>query len=266
MPTGEHMNTSARTKIHAERHAGKIALVTGGSSGIGLAAARRLALEGAKVYITGRRQSELDVAVKDIGHHATGIQGDVSKNGDLDRVFKLIGEVDGRLDILMANAGGGEFVPLGQITDEQFHKYFDINVKGTLFTVQKALPLMQPGSAIVITGSITGFKGIPAFGVYAATKAALRSFVRTWSVDLKGRAIRVNVVAPGTVVTPAYKTELGLTDEQIDQFIAQVSESTPLGRPGTADEIASAMSFLASDEASYITASELVVDGGQAQI
>jgi len=260
------MSTLHHRRIHAERHIGKIALVTGGSSGIGLAAAKRLALEGAKVYITGRRQGELDAAIKEIGHHATGIQGDVSNDADLDRVFKAIGDADGRLDILMANAGGGEFVPLGQITDAQFHKYFDINVKGTLFTVQKALPLMQAGSAIVITGSITGFKGIPAFGVYAATKAALRSFVRTWSVDLKGQGIRVNLVAPGTVVTPAYKTELGLTDEEIEQFVARVSESTPLGRPGTADEIASAMSFLASDEASYITASELVVDGGQAQI
>jgi len=260
------MNTLDRTKINAARHAGKVALVTGGSSGIGLAAAKRLALEGARVYITGRRQGELDSALDEIGHGATAIQGDVSNNADLDRVFDAIKATDGRLDILMANAGGGEFVPLGQITEDQFHKYFDINAKGTLFTVQKALPLMPAGGSIVITGSIAGFKGLPAFSVYAATKAALRSFVRTWSVDLKGRGIRINTVAPSTVVTPAYRTELGLNDEQIEQFVAQVSEISPLGRPGTPDEIASAMSFLASDEASFITATELVVDGGQSQI
>jgi NAD(P)-dependent dehydrogenase (short-subunit alcohol dehydrogenase family) len=260
------MSTIEHTKINAERHAGKVALITGGSSGIGLAAAKRLALEGAKVYITGRRQSELDAAVAEIGSHATAIRGDVSNNADLDRVFKVIEAADGRLDILLANAGGGEFVPLGEITEAQFHKYFDINVKGTLFTVQKALPLMRSGGSIVITGSIASVKAFPAFGVYAATKAALRSFVRTWAVDLKGRGIRVNIVAPGTVVTAAYKSELGFNDEQIEQFVAHVSDITPLGRPGSADEIASAMSFLASDEASYITATELAVDGGQAQI
>lgn len=260
------MNTVNLSKINVERHEGKIALVTGGSSGIGLATARRLALEGAKVYITGRRQTELDAAVAEIGHHTTAIQGDVSDNADLDRIYEVIQTAEGRLDLLFANAGGGEFAPLGAITEAQFHKYFNINVKGTLFTVQKALPLMGQGSSIVVTGSITAVKGAPAFGVYAATKAALRSFVRTWASDLKGRGIRVNIVAPGTVVTPAYKSELGLNDEQIEQFVAQVSESTPLGRAGTTEEIASAMSFLASDEASYITATELFVDGGQAQV
>ena len=260
------MNTANSSKINVERHAGKVALVTGGSSGIGLATAKRLALEGAKVYITGRRQKELDTAVAEIGHHATAIQGDVADNADLDRIYQIIQAAEGRLDLLFANAGGGEFAPLGAITEAQFHKYFNINVKGTLFTVQKALPLMGPGSSIVVTGSITSVKGLPAFGVYAATKAALRSFVRTWASDLKGQGIRVNIVAPGTVVTPAYKSELGLNDEQIEQFVAQVSEITPLGRAGTVEEIASAMSFLASDEASYITATELFVDGGQAQI
>lgn len=260
------MNTANRSKINVERHAGKVALVTGGSSGIGLATAKRLAQEGAKVYITGRRQKELDAAVAEIGRHATAIQGDVSDNADLDRIYQVIQTAEGRLDLLFANAGGGEFAPLGAITEAQFHKYFNINVKGTLFTVQKALPLMGQGSSIVVTGSITAVKGAPAFGVYAATKAALRSFVRTWASDLKGRGIRVNIVAPGTVVTPAYKSELGLNDEQIEQFVAQASDITPLGRVGTAEEIASAMSFLASDEASYITATELFVDGGQAQV
>ncbi|WP_429535093.1 SDR family oxidoreductase [Paraburkholderia sp. WC7.3d] len=171
-----------------------------------------------------------------------------------------------KIDILFANAGGGEFAPLGSITEAQFEKCVGINMKGTLFTVQAALPLMPPGSAIVITGSIAAIQGTPAFGVYAATKAALRSFARTWASDLKGRDIRVNVVAPGVVVTPAYKSELRLTDEQIDAYSKEVAETTPLGRVGTADEIAKAVSFLASDDASYITGIELFVDGGRAQV
>ncbi len=231
-----------------------------------LAVAKQLALEGAEVYITGQRQRERDVAVAEIGHRAKAIQGDVSDNADLDRIYEVTRAAEGRRDLLFANAGGGEFSPLGEITEAQFHKYFNVNVKGTLFTIQKALPLMGPGGSIVVTGSITSVKGLPAFGVYAATKAALRSFVRTWSVDLKGRGIRVNIVAPGTVVAPAYKSKLGLNDVKIAQFALNTAGNTPLGRAGTTDEIASAMSFLASDETSYITATELFVDGGQAQI
>lgn len=252
--------------INVSRHAGKVALVTGGSSGIGLATAERLVREGATVYITGRRQAELDEAVKQIGDGVIPVQGDITVADDLDRTFASIAEGHGRLDILFANAGGGEFGALGSITEAQFDKYFAVNVKGTLFTVQKALPLMKPGGAIVITGSIAGVMGTPAFGVYAATKAALRSFARTWAADLKGTGIRVNVVAPGTVVTPAYKNELGMSDEQIEQFSAQAAMVIPLGRTGTADEIATAVSFLASDDASFITGIELFVDGGQAQI
>ena len=252
--------------IHSTKHSGKIALVTGGSSGLGLATAQRLVQEGATVVITGRRQAELDAAVKLIGHNVSAIRSDIAKQDDLDRVFDAIRTQYGRLDILFANAGGGEFSPLGQITEAQFDKYFGINVKGTLFTVQKALPLMPQGSAIVINGSMVSIKGAPAFGVYAATKAALRSFARTWASDLKGRNIRVNVVAPGTIVTPAYKSELGMTDEQIEGFKAHTASVTPLGRTGTPDEVAKAVSFLASDDASYITGIELFVDGGQAQI
>jgi len=252
--------------IHTTKLAGKIALVTGGTSGIGLATAKRFVAEGATVFITGRRQKELDDAVAEIGGSATGIQGDVSKLADLDHLFSVIAEKAGRLDILFANAGGGAFVPLGEITEEHFDKYFGINVKGTLFTVQKALPLMTSGASIVINGSMVSIKGLPAFSVYAATKAALRSFARTWSVDLKGRNIRVNVVSPGTVVTPGYKSELGMTDEQIAQFDEQASSTTPLGRTGTPDEIARAVSFLASDDSSFITGIELFVDGGAAQI
>jgi NAD(P)-dependent dehydrogenase (short-subunit alcohol dehydrogenase family) len=244
----------------------KIALVTGGSSGIGLATAKRFVAEGAYVFITGRRQAELDAAATEIGSNVTAIRSDVASLADLDRLFDTIKQQKGRLDIVFANAGGGAFVPLELVTEEHFDKYFGINVKGTLFTVQKALPLMPPGSAIVINGSMVSIKGFPAFGVYSATKAALRSFARTWSVDLKGRNIRVNVVSPGTVVTPGYKSELGLTDEQITQMAAQASATTPLGRVGTPDEIAKAVVFLASDDSSFVTGIELFVDGGAAQI
>jgi NAD(P)-dependent dehydrogenase (short-subunit alcohol dehydrogenase family) len=258
------VHTLDTSNVHTTRHAGKIVLITGGSSGLGLASAERFVREGATVYITGRRQAELDAAAAKLG--VTAIQGDIANSADLDRIFATIREKSGHLDILFANAGGGEFVPLGHITEAHFDKYFGINVKGTLFTVQKALELMGPGSAIVVNGSMVSIKGAPAFGVYAATKAALRSFARTWASDLKGRDIRVNVVAPGTVVTPAYKSELGMSDEQIAGFSEYAASVTPLGRTGTPDEIAKAVSFLASDEASYITGVELFVDGGQAQI
>lgn len=260
------MKISDLNNIHTSKHQGKVALVTGGSSGIGLATAIRLAREGATVIITGRRQAELDKAVAQIGSGATAIQGDISHTADLDRMMQTISEAHGRLDLLFANAGGGEFSSLEEITEAQFDKYFDINVKGTLLTVQKSLPLMGEGSAIVVTGSIAANQGMPAFGVYAATKAALRSFVRTWAADLKGRHIRVNIIAPGVVITPAYKSELGMSDEAIEQYLQQVAEKTPLGRAASADEMAKAMSFLASDDASYITGTELVVDGGMTQI
>lgn len=254
------MNTST------QKLSGKVALITGGTSGIGLATAQQFIAEGAHVFITGRRAAELDAAVKKLGSSATGVQGDVSKLSDLDRLFATIKEQKGRLDVLFANAGGGAFVPLEEVTEEHFDKYFGINVKGTLFTVQKALPLMTAGGAIVINGSVASTKALPAFGVYAATKAALRSFARTWTLDLKGRNIRVNVVSPGTVITPGYKNELGLTDEQIEAFKAQAAATTPLGRTGTPDEIARAVVFLASDDASFINGIELFVDGGAAQI
>jgi|SRR5579863_6070224 len=260
------MTASLYDNIHSTKHAGKVALVTGGSTGIGLATAKRLALEGATVFITGRRQAELDAAVSKIGHGARAIRGDISSAADLERIVETVSEAHQRIDILYANAGGGEFVPLGEITEAQFDKYVGINMKGTLFTVQSALPFMPAGSAIVITGSIAAVKGIPAFSVYAATKAALRAFTRSWANDLKGRDIRVNVVAPGVIITPAYKTELGMTDEQIDAYSKDVSGTTPLGRVGTPDEIAKAVSFLASDDASFVTGAELFVDGGLAQV
>lgn len=238
--------------------ADKVALITGGSSGLGLATAHRFASEGAKVFISGRRR-----AVEQIGHVAVGVQGDISQLADLDPLYEVIKQQAGRLDVLFANAGGGEFAPLGKITEAHVDKWMGINIKGTLFTVQKALPLMPDGASIVLTGSMVSVKGFPAFGVYAATKAALRSFARTWSVDLRERKIRVNVVAPGTVVTPGYKNELGMTDDQIEQFEAQASATTPLGRAGTPDEIAKAVVFLASDDSSYVNGIELFVDGGR---
>ena len=245
---------------------GKVAVVTGGTSGLGLATAERFVAEGAHVFVTGRRQSELESAVGKIGRNVTGVQGDISNLADLDRLYATVEDQKGRVDVLFANAGGGEFMPLGEITEAHFDKYFGINVKGTLFTVQKALSLMPEGGSIVINGSMVSVKGLPAFSVYAATKAALRSFARTWSVDLKGRNIRVNVVSPGTIVTPGYKNELGLSDEQIRRMEEQAATSTPLGRTGTPDEVAKAVVFLASDDSSYVTGIELFVDGGAAQI
>lgn len=245
---------------------GKVALVTGGSSGIGLATAKLFAQRGATVYITGRRQKELGQAVREIGQPATGIQGDVSRLGDIEKVYQIIREQKGRLDILFANAGIGEFAPLGHITEEHFDKQFDINVKGTLFTVQGALPLMSAGSAIVLNASLVSIKGNPAFSVYSATKAALRSFARNWAVDLKGKGIRVNAVSPGVIPTPGYHTSLGMTEQQLEEYIHSVTPAIPLGRTGTPDEIARVVAFLASDESSFITGSELFVDGGQGQI
>ena len=257
--------TNANFKnVHTTKHSGKIALVTGGSSGIGLATAKRLVKEGAIVYITGRRLAELDRAAAASG--AIAVQGDISLPADLDRIFDLIKSQQGRLDILFANAGGGEFSPLGEITEAQFDKYFGINVRGTLFTVQKALALMPAGSAIVINGSMVSVQGPPAFSVYAATKAALRSFVRSWATDLKGRDIRINAVAPGVVPTEGYSTELGMSEEQVAEYAEQMATLIPLGRVGQPDEIAKAVSFLASDDASFITGSQLFVDGGQAQV
>ena len=242
---------------------GKVAVVTGGNSGIGLATARRFAEEGAFVFITGRRQSELDAALKLIGPNAVGVQGDVTKPADLDRLYDLVREKKGRVDVLFANAGAGEFLPLGQITEEHFDKAFNLNVKGLLFSVQKALPLFKDGGSIILNASIAGSKGMPAFSVYSATKAAVRSFARSWTTDLKDRKIRVNAVSPGPVVTPAYDRLIG---DGKDKFVEQMRAAVPLGRTGETDEIAKAVLFLASDDSSYVTGAELTVDGGMTQV
>jgi NAD(P)-dependent dehydrogenase (short-subunit alcohol dehydrogenase family) len=240
---------------------GKIALITGGNSGIGLATATQFVNEGAYVFITGRREPELAAAVKEIGSNVTGVQGDVSNLGDLDRLFAQIKREKGRLDIVFANAGVAKVAPFGEITEEHYDSIFNINVKGLLFTVQKALPLMPDGASIILNASIVASKGLPEWSVYSATKAAVRSFARTWTTDLKDRRIRVNAVSPGHTDTPPWRSVEGA-----DQLMKNISTSIPLGRFGTPDEIAQAVLFLASDDSSYITGTELFVDGGFAQV
>ena len=244
---------------------GKIALVTGGSSGIGLATAKRFVTEGAYVFITGRREQELSVAVKDIGKNVAGIRGDVSQLADLDRLFDQIKRDKGRLDVLFANAGIAKYAPLGKITEDLYDSIFDVNVKGVLFTVQKALPLMSDGSSIILNASIVGSKGLPANSIYSATKAAVRSFARTWTTDLKERHIRVNAVSPGSTDTPGLN-DLLASSPVGEERRKMISAIVPLGRLGTPDEIAKAVVFLASDDSSYITGAELFVDGGLAQV
>jgi NAD(P)-dependent dehydrogenase (short-subunit alcohol dehydrogenase family) len=244
---------------------GKIAVITGANSGIGLASAKRFAAEGAQVVITGRRQSELDKAVDIIGGDVLAVQGDIANLGDLDRLFDTVRSAKGRIDVLFANAGLGVLEPLGKISEESFDKTFDVNVRGTLFTVQKALPLMGPGGSIILTGSTTGVKGTPAFSVYSASKAAIRNFARSWALDLKGSGIRVNVLSPGPTETPGLMNALGLTGMG-DAMVAGLIGQTALGRMGEADEVAAVALFLASDDSSLMTGSEVFVDAGQAQI
>ena len=241
---------------------GKIALVTGGNSGIGLATAKQFVNEGAYVFITGRRGPELARAAEEIGRNVTGIQGDVANLDDLDRLVAQIEREKGKLDIVFANAGGAlPLTPLGEITEEHYDSLFNVNVKGLLFTVQKALPLMPDGASIILNASIVASKGLPEWSVYSATKAAVRSFARTWATDLKARRIRVNAVSPGfTDTAPWHSTE------GAEERMKIISSRVPLGRFGTADEIAKAVVFLACDDSTYITGTELFVDGGFAQV
>jgi NAD(P)-dependent dehydrogenase (short-subunit alcohol dehydrogenase family) len=244
---------------------GKIALVTGGTSGIGFATAKRFVSEGARVIITGRRKEVLDGAAKELGNQVIGIQADSGKLDDLDRLYAQIKAKYGRLDVIFANAGGGEFATIDQATEEHFDKTFNSNVKGVFFTVQKALPLMKDGGAIVLNASIVSVKGIPAFGVYSATKAAVRSFARTWTNELKDRKIRVNVVSPGPIDTPGVDGLVG-DPEQAKQMKANFATQVPLGRVGQPDEIAKAVVFLVSDDSSFVAGVELYVDGGMIQV
>jgi NAD(P)-dependent dehydrogenase (short-subunit alcohol dehydrogenase family) len=243
---------------------GKVAVITGGNSGIGLGIAKRFAAEGAEVVITGRRQPELDDAVASIGGNASAVRADVSKLADLDALYEFVRSRYGRVDIVVANAGGGTLAALGEISEEQFDQEFGINVKGALFTVQKALPLLSKGSAVILTGSSTSIMGTPAFSVYSATKAAIRNLARSWILDLKGKGIRVNVLSPGPIRTPGLVGLVPAEQEQV--FLDSFADIIPLGRVGQPDEIAKAAVFLASDASSFVNGVELFVDGGMAQI
>jgi NAD(P)-dependent dehydrogenase (short-subunit alcohol dehydrogenase family) len=244
---------------------GKVAVITGANSGIGLASAKRFAQEGAHVFMTGRRQRELDAAVVEVGNGARGVPGDVASLADLDRLYDVVRAEAGRIDVLFANAGGGEFASLSEITEDHYERTFAVNVKGTLFTVQKALPLLVNGASVILTGSTAASTGSPAFSVYAASKAAIRSFARNWIVDLAPRRIRVNVLIPGPTSTPGLHG-LSSTAEAKRAFVAAMEAQIPLGRMGAPDETAAAALFLASDDSSFVNGSELFADGGQAQI
>ncbi|WP_179505784.1 MULTISPECIES: glucose 1-dehydrogenase [unclassified Sphingomonas] len=245
---------------------GKIAVITGGSSGIGLATAKRFIEEGAQVVITGRREKELTEAAAVLGGNVTTVAGDVSSLEDLDRLYAVVKEKHGHVDILFANAGAGTVAPLEAASEAHFDQTFDVNVKGLFFTVQKALPLFRDGGSIILTSSVSNIMGLPAFSAYAASKAAVRSFARAWTLELKDRNIRVNAMSPGPIDTPALATTTGLTTEQAEQAAAQFASQIPMGRRGEPEEIAAAVSFLASDEGSFITGIDLAVDGGMAQV
>jgi len=247
----------------ASKFDNKVVVVTGGTSGIGLATAKAFAEAGASVFITGRRQDTLDAAVKAIGGTVTGVRGDMADLADIDRLYDAVQQQHEQIDVVFANAGGGEFAPLGAISEEHYQSTFDTNVKGVLFTVQKALPLLRDGASVVLTASTTSLQGTPAFSVYSATKAAVRSFARNWILDLKDRHIRVNAISPGVTDTPGVTHLFGENAEGTKDYLAGL---IPAGRIGQPEEIARAVLFLASDDASFINGIELFVDGGQAQI
>lgn len=248
----------------SQQLAGKVAIVTGGSTGMGLATAKRFVEEGAYVFITGRRPAELEAAVASIGKNVTAVQGDVSNLADLDRLYAAVREKKGKIDIVFANAGIGEFTPLSEVSEAHYDRIFDVNVKGLVFTVQKALPLLRDGGSIILNASTAASRGIEAFSIYSASKAAVRSLARSWILDLKPRKIRVNVLSPGPIDTPIYSS-LG-TLEKIQEFKNHLSAQNPLGRIGLSEEIASTVTFLASDESSFVNGAELIVDGGMVQV
>ncbi len=249
----------------SSRFKDKVVVVTGGTSGIGLATAKAFSAEGASVFITGRRQDSLDAAVAAIGGQVTGVRGDMANLADIDRLYDAVQQKHQQIDVVFANAGGGELMSLGAITEDHYQKTFDTNVKGVLFTVQKALPLLKDGGAIILTGSTTSVSGTPDFSVYSATKAAVRNFARNWILDLKDRHIRVNTISPGVTDTPGLNDLFG-GGEQAQGVKDYLAGLIPLGRVGRPEEIARAVLFLASDDASFVNGVELFADGGQAQI
>ncbi|RFU47600.1 SDR family oxidoreductase [Paraburkholderia sp. DHOC27] len=248
------------------KFANKVVVVTGGTSGIGYATAARFAAEGAWVYITGRRQNELDKAVTALGPRVVGVQGDMSRLADIDRLYDAVQQKHAQIDVLFANAGGGSMLPLGAITEEHYESTFGSNVKGVIFTVQKAVPLLRDGASVILTGSTTGSMGTAAFSVYSASKAAVRNLARSWTLDLKDRGIRVNVVSPGPAKTPGLVELAGPDKDQQQGLLDALATQVPLGRVAEADEIASVVLFLASDEASYVAGAEIFADGGMAQV
>jgi NAD(P)-dependent dehydrogenase (short-subunit alcohol dehydrogenase family) len=256
----------ARRQTMARKLEGKVAVITGGTTGIGLATAKRFAAEGAQVFLTGRRQIELDAAIAAIGARATGVRADSANLSDLNRLYERVKTEVGRIDVLFVNAGGGSMLPLGSITEEQYDDTFGRNVKGLLFTVQKALPLLVDGASVILTASNASIKGAPAFSVYSASKAAVRNFARSWTLDLKARGIRVNVVSPGPIKTPGLVDLAGPNTAQQQGLLDYMASTVPLGRVGDPDDVAGAALFLASNDASFIAGTELFVDGGQAQI
>ena len=244
----------------------KVVVVTGGTSGIGLATARHFAAEGASVFVTGRRQKELDAAVKTIGGRASGVRADMSKLADIDRLYDAVQQMHSQIDVLFTNAGGGSMLPLGAISEAQYEDTFGRNVKGVIFTVQKALPLLRDGASVILMGSTAGVTGTAAFSIYGASKAAVRNLARSWTLDLKERGIRINVVSPGPVKTPGLVGLAGPDAAQQQGLLDYMATQVPIGRVADPEEIAKAVAFLASDDASFVAGAELFVDGGQAQV
>ncbi|WP_369769261.1 SDR family NAD(P)-dependent oxidoreductase [Flavobacterium sp. WC2416] len=245
---------------------GKVALVTGGNSGIGFGAAKSLAEAGAFVYITGRKKQQLDSALEKLGVNARAIQADVTSKSQMDEVAAIIKSEKGSLDIVFANAGGGSPIPLQDVTEDYFDKTFNVNVKGVVFTMQSVLPILNDGSSVILNASITAYMGLPGFGMYAASKAAVRSFARSWTTDLKDRRIRVNALSPGVVPTEGYRTEQGMTEEQVNDYVAAATKEIPVGRVGSPEDMGNAVVFLASEASSFISGIELTVDGGQTMV
>jgi NAD(P)-dependent dehydrogenase (short-subunit alcohol dehydrogenase family) len=261
-----HLKQIRNKSMENQTLKGKVALVTGGNSGIGFGAAKSLIQAGAFVYITGRRQEQLDQALSQLGQNARAIRADVTDKKAMENVAGIIKAEKGSLDIVFANAGGGNPIPLEEVTEDYLDKTYNVNVKGVVFTVQSMLPILKDGSSVILNASITAYMGLKGFGIYAATKAAVRSFARSWTTDLKDRRIRVNALSPGVVPTEGYRTEQGMSEEQVQDYVDSVTTEIPVGRVGTAEDMGNAVVFLSSEASSFISGIELTVDGGQTMV